>query len=72
MPFIQVHLLEGITTETKRELIRGITETTASILDTPPGTIRLVIDEVPLENWGTAGISMKEKLQDNVGSSETR
>ncbi|HPR94665.1 MAG TPA: 4-oxalocrotonate tautomerase [Syntrophomonadaceae bacterium] len=55
MPFINVKMLEGRTTEQKRELAEVLTRETVRILNVKPEAVELVIDEYPRENWAFAG-----------------
>ena len=52
------------TTERKRELIAELTDTYARVMQMRPDTIRVVIDEVPRENWGVAGVTLADSGQD--------
>jgi 4-oxalocrotonate tautomerase len=55
MPFINVKMLEGRTTEQKRELAEVLTRETVRILKVKPETVQMVIEEYPRENWASAG-----------------
>ena len=59
MPYVQVKITKGATNEQKAQLIEGITDLMVSILDKNPATTQIMIDEVPSENWGIAGRSVK-------------
>ena len=53
MPFINIKVTdEGVTKEQKRQLIAGATQLVVDILNKKPKTTHVVIDEVPIENWG--------------------
>jgi 4-oxalocrotonate tautomerase len=54
MPFVQVNLWAGQTPETKKKIIQDITKVFTD-LDIPPQAITIMINEIPLENWATAG-----------------
>ena len=56
MPFIQVTLLEGRTTEQKHELMRRLTEATAEALGGDPGRIRVALYEVSGDEWAIGGV----------------
>ncbi|MEM2140658.1 2-hydroxymuconate tautomerase family protein [Nitrososphaera sp.] len=56
MPVIQVTMSQGRTVEQKRELVKVLTRETARILNTKEEAIRILIYEVPKENWGNAGV----------------
>jgi 4-oxalocrotonate tautomerase len=61
MPFIQVHLLEGRSKELKQQLISEITSAVSKTLGNSPETIRVLLYDVPQENWGVAGRSINNK-----------
>jgi 4-oxalocrotonate tautomerase len=60
MPYVNVRIVEGATTEQKAEVIAGITDVLVRVLGKNPDTTHVVIDEVPLENWGFKGKSVAE------------
>lgn len=60
MPYIQVMITEGATTEQKARLVEGITELMVRVLEKNPATTHVVIKESPTENWGIAGRSVKK------------
>ena len=56
MPYINIKVTdEGVTKEQKRQLVEGATQLVVSILDKNPETTHVVIDEVPVDNWGVKG-----------------
>ncbi|NEU32137.1 2-hydroxymuconate tautomerase family protein [bacterium LRH843] len=61
MPIVQVHLLEGRTKEIKQQLISEITATVSRTLGNSPETIRVLLHDVPQENWGIAGIPISKR-----------
>ncbi|MEH7300579.1 tautomerase family protein [Neobacillus drentensis] len=64
MPIVQVHLLEGRPKEVKQQLISEITAAVSRTLGNSPETIRVLLHDVPSENWGVAGspISNNKKM----------
>lgn len=59
MPYVKIQVTrEGVTTEQKRQLIEGATELLERVLNKPPATTFVVIDEVPTDNWGVGGESV--------------
>lgn len=54
MPYVNIKITrEGqVTPEQKARLIKGVTDLLADVLHKNPATTVVVIDEVPLENWG--------------------
>lgn len=59
MPYVNIKITrEGATTEQKAELIKGVTDLLAKILDKNPETTVVTIDEVETDNWGIGGESV--------------
>lgn len=57
MPYVNIRITdEGATAAQKATLIRGVTDLLVEVLDKDPETTHVVIDEVPLDNWGVAGL----------------
>ncbi len=53
MPYVNIKVTdEGVTREQKAKLIKGVTDLLVEVLNKDPKTTHIVIDEVPLENWG--------------------
>lgn len=61
MPYVNVRILEeNVTAAQKSDVISGITDVLVRVLGKNPDTTFVVIDEVPLENWGYKGKSVAE------------
>ncbi|WP_026879692.1 4-oxalocrotonate tautomerase family protein [Ignatzschineria larvae DSM 13226] len=61
MPYINVKITDkAVTTEQKAAIIDGMTQVLVDVLGKNPATTVVVIDEVPLDNWGIAGIPVVE------------
>jgi 4-oxalocrotonate tautomerase len=59
MPYVNIKVTrEGVTREQKAELIAGVTELLQRVLHKDPATTHVIIDEVDLDNWGLAGLSV--------------
>jgi len=56
MPYVNVQLLEGVTRAEKAALVGDITRSLVERLGKTPETIHIVIQEIPDENWGFAGM----------------
>lgn len=54
MPYVNIKITKegNVTPEQKAKLISGVTNLLADVLHKNPATTVVVIDEVPLENWG--------------------
>lgn len=60
MPYINIRVTdEEVTTAQKRQLIEGATQLVVDILNKNPKTTHVVIDEIPIENWGVEGKQYK-------------
>ena len=56
MPYINIKVTdENVTTAQKRKLIEGATKLVVDILNKNPKTTHVVIEELPIENWGVDG-----------------
>lgn len=56
MPVIQVNMLAGRLSEAKQALMRRLTEATVETLGVDPSAVRVILHEVPPENWSVGGI----------------
>ena len=70
MPLIQVLNATPSSVDRKRELIAELTVAYARVMHIRPDTIRVVIDEVPRENWGVGGVTLADSGQDESLSQE--
>lgn len=61
MPYVKIEITrEGATAKQKAELIAGVTELLQRVLNKDPRTSFVVIEEVPLENWGIGGLPVAD------------
>lgn len=60
MPIANIQILEGRTKEAKQALIRAVTAAIAETLAAKPESIRVLVHEVPKENWGIGGVTASE------------
>ncbi len=61
MPYVNIKVTdEGVTRSQKAALVKGVTELLVDVLYKDPKTTHVVIDEVPLENWGFDSILTDE------------
>ena len=64
MPYVSVRLTkDGVTTESKRRVIQGITKVLQDVMDKDPQYTTVIIDEIEKENWGLAGESVAERMK---------
>lgn len=56
MPYVNIKITdEGITTTQKNQLIAGTTKLLVDVLHKNPETTHVVIEEIPIDNWGVNG-----------------
>ncbi len=61
MPYVNIKVTrEGVTPEQKAQLIEGTTRLLVDVLGKSPATTFVVVEEVPLENWGVGGLPVAE------------
>ena len=60
MPFAQIYMVEGRTTEQKKAVIEKVTQALVEATGAPVANVRVWIQDVPKENWGIAGVSAKD------------
>ena len=61
MPYVNIRITdEGVTREQKTQLIEGATALLQQVLNKNPATTVVVIDEVPMDNWGINGTPVTE------------
>jgi 4-oxalocrotonate tautomerase len=64
MPYVRIEITdEAVADDEKSELIAGVTELLQRVLGKDPATTFVVIDEVPLANWGIGGVPVTEWRQ---------
>lgn len=61
MPYVNIKITrEGATAAQKAELIQGVTDLLARVLDKSPATTVVVVDEVAMEDWGIGGLPVEQ------------
>lgn len=62
MPFIHVRVTDtGVSDQQKADIIDGATRLMVDVLGKDPETTHVVIEEVPLANWGVAGVQVSQR-----------
>ncbi len=56
MPVVTVQMWPGRPTEQKRALVKAITNAMVEHVGARPDGLHVILQEVPLENWGRAGV----------------
>jgi 4-oxalocrotonate tautomerase len=62
MPIVNVYVWKGFSDEAKQKVISGITEVFVK-LGVPAHAVEVVIQEIPMENWGVGGEQASEKFK---------
>ena len=61
MPYVNIKITdEKVSNEQKKQLIQKVTQILVEVLNKDPMTTHIVIDEVPLTNWGFNGKQTSE------------
>lgn len=60
MPVAQIYLLEGRSDEQKETLIASVTAAIADSLEVQEPTVRVILIEMPKQNFGIGGKSTKK------------
>ena len=56
MPYVNIKVTkEGVTSEQKAELIKGVTRLLENVLGKNPRTTVVIIEEIDTDNWGIEG-----------------
>ncbi|WP_026690941.1 tautomerase family protein [Alteribacter aurantiacus] len=63
MPIAHIHILEGRTVEQKRNLIKEISVSLSENLEVSKDRVKVLLHEMPDENWGSNGISKGEEKE---------
>ncbi len=61
MPIVRIDLWEGRDSETRRELVRNVSEVVSETLDVSIDHVRVILNEIPRENWGIGGEPASQK-----------
>ncbi len=56
MPVVTVQVWSGRTVDQKRKLVKAITDAMVEHMDARPDGIHVVIQDVPPDSWGRAGV----------------
>ena len=57
MPIVKIEMWSGRDAALKEKLIRNVTDTVCDTIKCPPAAVIVVIEDIPKENWGQAGIA---------------
>ena len=63
MPVVKIDMWAGRNEEQKENIIKEVTDAVAKSVGCPKETVTVVIDEIPKENWGSAGEQHSKKFK---------
>lgn len=63
MPIISVVIAEGRTVEKKRRLVQALTDAAVEAFECSPQTVRVILNEAPLDHYAVAGVTFGEKAE---------
>lgn len=66
MPLVAIHLLKGRSKEQKKALLEAVTRAVEESIQAPLETIRVWIQEIPPDEFMTAGTLSSEKYQNSL------
>lgn len=79
MPYVNIKVTQeggpngnGPSDEEKAQLVAGVTDLLFEVLGKSPATTFVVIDEVPLENWGISGKQVSHIRAEKSGTQSGR
>ena len=64
MAVVTLTIFEGRSDQTKADLIRSITDAVVDKLPAKPEHVRVIINEVPVANYGVAGKTVEFKTDE--------
>jgi 4-oxalocrotonate tautomerase len=60
MPFVQITMVQGRTSEMKSELIKKVTDAIIEAIHVPRDRIRVILNEVSKDNIGEGGVQLSK------------
>ena len=63
MPFINVKMLAGRSTEQQRALVEALTQAIVATCDAPREGTTVVLEECERENWARGGVLVADRQQ---------
>ena len=64
MPYVNIKVTgdeEAPTTEQKQKLIEGVTKLIGDVLGKNTSNLVVVIEEIPMDNYGIGGLTVRER-----------
>ena len=72
MPIVTINILEGRDGEIKKELIKNVTAAITGTLNAPEESVRVIINEMLYEDYGIAGLPVKEYREKIKAGADSR
>jgi len=66
MPVINVKMLEGRTSEQKKQLVAAITKSMVNICNANPESTMVIIEDVAMNHWGRGGVMLSDRIKAQV------
>jgi 4-oxalocrotonate tautomerase len=67
MPIVHIEILEGRPASKKRALIEQVTDAVVKSLEVQPQQVRVLLREVPHDQWAVGGVPMSERAAAPAG-----
>ncbi len=67
MPIVHIEILEGRPAQKKRALIEQVTQAVVNTMDVQPAQVRVLLREVPTDQWAVGGVPMSERAAAPAG-----
>lgn len=61
MPLVNIALYPGRTIEKKREIVKEVTDTLTRVMNIPPESVWVILEEVPKEHWAASGVLASDR-----------
>ena len=63
MPIVSIMIIEGRSPEKKKAMLKAVTDAIVQTLDAPRDSVRIVINEVPMDHFAVGGMTRDERDQ---------
>jgi 4-oxalocrotonate tautomerase len=64
MPLVEITMWPGRSAETKRKIIREVTDALSRACGAPPEAIEIILRDVPKTDWASGGVPYSESHPD--------
>jgi len=63
MPIVSIMMIQGRSLEQKKAMFKAVTEAIVQTLGAPRESVRIVVNEVPMEHFVVGGVTREERDQ---------